>query len=319
MNTKDARLFVRLAESGSFKHAATQLNISRATVSKRLALLEKEFGAILIHRNSRNISLTQAGMILLEQCHHICAAEDSALQSIHGHGLQPIGTLQLALPTPLSTSLLPALIREFAKNYPKVSLSVHFIDGDTDVIGKGFDLVIRLARKLEDSALTAQRLTTSKQVLVASPGYLKTHGTPVNVSQLSAHSCLALGYASNRTQSWRFTDKNGLVDVDVQCAMTCNCYLALHLAACLDMGFIYVPELVVKNDILSGRLKVVLPENTRAFEWGLFAVYPSRQLSQKTKALIDFIKARIPILEQVDGLAPLSPVQDLSYSSFAAR
>lgn len=314
MNGKDARLFVRLSESGSFKSAATQLSISRATVSKRLAALEKEFGTILIHRNSRNIKLTQAGLILAEQCLRICDAEDSAIQLIHGHGTQPVGTLQLAIPTSLGSSLLPMLMRDFSVNYPKVSLSVHLSDKHPDVIRDGFDLAITLTRKLEDSSLTAQRLATSEQVLVASPDYLKKYGTPTDAAQLSTHRCLDIGYASNSKKSWQFWDGNDYVDVDVRCSMTYNCYIAAHLAARLDMGFMYVPEMIVRNDVHMGRLKVVLPESTRPFKWGLFAVYPHRKLAPKTKALLDFIKARIPLVGQFDGLSPFAAADYQSHS-----
>ena len=298
MNTRDAQLFVRLAESRSFKDTAAQLNVSRATVSKRLAVLEKKFGAILIYRNARSINLTQYGEVLLEQCRIICDAVDSAQQAMQGYGLQPVGTLQLALPTELGTSLLPTLTREFACSYPKVCLSVHFVDGDIDIIGDGFDLAIRLTQHLEDSALIAQRMITTNQVLVASPEYLKQNGAPSDLEQISDHSCLGVGYASDMPSSWRFTDNDDFIDVPIVCRMTSNNFLALRIAACHDMGLLYIPEFVVRNDIRQGRLQRVLPEKTRGCEWGIYAVYPDRKSSLKTRALIDFIKARLAILEQ---------------------
>ena len=298
MNTRDAQLFIRLAESGSFKETAAQLNVSRATVSKRLAVLEKKFGAILIYRNARSINLTQYGEVLLEQCRIICDAVDSAQQAMRGYGLQPVGTLQLALPTELGISLLPSLTKEFASSYPKVCLSVHFVDGDIDIIGDGFDLAIRLTQHLDDSALIAQRMITTNQVLVASPEYLRQSGTPSDLEQLSEHSCLGVGYASDMPSSWRFADNGDFVDVPIVCRMTSNNFLALKIAACHDMGLLYVPEFVVRNDIRQGRLQRVLPEKTRHCEWGIYAVYPGRRSSLKTKALIDFIKARLAILEQ---------------------
>lgn len=306
MNSKDARIFVRLADSRSFKEAAIHMDISRATVSKRIAALEKEFDTILLHRSSRAVSLTQTGTLLLKQCRRFCDAKDDAHQAIHGYGKQPVGAIQLALPTSLGPNLFPVLVREFAQTYPKVTLSIHFFDGKIDVIEKGFDLVIKLADKLDDSNLTAQRLITMRKVLVASPGYLDRRGIPTNVRQLAAHDCLDLGYGSDDGKIWQFVQDGVVVDVRVKCRMTSSCYLPLSLAACMDMGFYYGPELLLKNDIQAGRLKIVLLENTRDFEVGLFAIYPNRHLSTRLRALVDFIKARVDHPAVFDQWPPVS-------------
>lgn len=306
MNTQDALLFVRVAESLSFKVAASQLGISRSAASKRIALLEKELGATLVLRNPRRISLTHAGVIVLRQCRIICEAISQAQQAIHGHGMQPVGTLQLAMPTALGASLLPSLLTEFVESYPKVNLSVHLVDGPVDVIGGGYDVALTVTRRLEDSSLRAQRIASTDQVLVASPGYLKRCGVPRDVRELSKRDCLGIGFANTAGGTWRFVEDSQPIDVQVRYALTANSYLVLNLAACFDRGFLYVPELYVGSEIERGRLAPVLPERTRSISWDLYAVYPHRDVPETVKAVIDFIKARIPTLAQYDRWTPLS-------------
>ena len=293
MNTQDALLFVRVAESLSFKIAASQLGISRSAASKRIALLEKEFGALLINRNSRSISLTNAGSIVLKQCRAVCDALAHAHQGIHGHGMQPVGAIQIAAPTPLGAVLLPALWTEFVGNYPKVDLSVHLIDCEVDVVGGGFDVVLSISRRLTDSNLRAQKLFTTSQVLVASPEYLRRCGTPSDVTELTRHDCLGLGYANKARTTWRFADGARWIDVQVRYVLTSNNHMALVQAACLDRGLLYAPELFVSREIERGWLKVVLPANTRSIMWDVYALYPHKDVPERVRALIDFIKPRL--------------------------
>jgi DNA-binding transcriptional LysR family regulator len=306
MNTDDALLFVRVAESLSFKDAAAQLGISRSAASKRIALLEKELGVTLINRNPRSISLTHAGAVVLEQSRTICNTVAELHQALHGHGLQPVGALQVAIPTTLGAALLPALLTEFVPNYPKLTLSVHLVDGDVDIVGSGFDVALVLARRLEDSGLTARRLATSRQVLVASPDYLVRHGVPRDIKDLLRHRCLDIGYARKKVAAWRFSDQDRFVDIEVPLAMTANSYLVLNLAACFDMGLIYVPEIYVASDVERGRLRFVLPECTKSIDWGLYAVYANRKASENVSAFIEFVRARIGYLEKRDRWMPLA-------------
>jgi len=292
MNTDDALLLVRVAESLSFKTAAAQLGISRSAASKRIALLEKALGATLINRTPRSLSLTHAGAVVLEQCRKMCEAVDAVQQAIHGHGLQPVGRLHVALPTPLAVALMPALTHEFAVSYPKVALSVHVVDGEVDVVGGGYDVVFAVSRQLADSSLSAHRLAKTQNVLAASPTYLQRNGTPAGPGELRRHRCLGVGYATNRAATWRFYETEP-VDVEVRYAMTFNNFLLLTLAAREGMGFIYVPELYIHMEILRGQLKAVLPTCTAALESGLFAIYPRRSPPEKVRALVDFVKARL--------------------------
>lgn len=208
--------------------------------------------------------------------------------------------------------MLPLLMTEFVPSYPKVSLSVHLVDGQVDVVGGGFDVALIVAEKLEDSGLTAQRLSTTRRVLAASPDYLKRHesGSPHHPSELTVHRCLDIGYARKKVAAWPFMHKGDSVDVEVPLSMTANNYLVLNLAACLNAGFVYLPELYVKSDVERGRLVHVLPECSKNIDWGLYAVYATRNPPEKVHAFIDFIRARTYHLEKRDRWMPLARQHD---------
>jgi DNA-binding transcriptional LysR family regulator len=305
MNNRDALLFVRVAESLSFKEGAAQVGISRSAASKRIALLEKELGTTLINRTSRSLSLTSAGELVLGQCRVICAAVSSIQQGIHGQGTHAVGALQVAVPTPVGAALLPSLITDFVATHPTLSVSIHLVDGHVDFVGGGFDVALVVAQRLSDSGLTAKKLATCKQVLVASPGYLRRYGTPTAVADLVTHRCLGIGYARKKSAVWRFANGKTEIEVEVPIAMSANSFLVLNLAACLDMGLLYAPDLYVSSDVGRGRLKPVLPDYTRSIEWGLYGVYSSRKAPAKVRAFLDFVRSRIGDIERRDRWMPL--------------
>ena len=302
MNTDDALLFVRLAESLSFKDAAKELSISRSAASKRIAQLEKELGVTLISRNPRKSTLTRAGLLVLERCRAICASVEDARQIADVHRRLSAGPLHVAIQAPLGGCLLPVLLGDFVSQFPKTNLSVDLVDAQIDIVGGRYDVALTMSRKLADSSLKAQRIATSRQVLVASPAYLGSHGTPNDPRELSRHRCLGIGHAATSSGRWQFKGENGLFFVKIRYAMTSNNYHVLNCAACLDMGFLYVPELFVRREIAQGTLSVVLMPNLSSIDWGLYAMFHARYASQNVRAFINFIKARIEHLGQTESV-----------------
>ena len=191
MITSDILLFVRVAETSSFKEAARQLNISASQASKRIASIEDEHGARLFYRTSRNISLTSAGETLLEYYRRIYQMIEESRSAI-GQLSKPCGRLRFSVPTCLGAVLLPKLHAEFAIRYPQIQLDAHTSESFVDVVAGGYDVVIRVAQRLTDSTLIARRLATSPLVVAAAPDYLERQGTPVAVAELARHQCVGL-------------------------------------------------------------------------------------------------------------------------------
>jgi len=299
MITSDVLLFIRVAETASFKEAARQLNISPSQASKRIAWLEADLGAQLFYRSPRSLSLTSAGETLLEYYRRIYEMVEESRAAIGKLG-KPHGRLRFSVPTCLGAALLPKLQTDFAARYSEVQLDAHTSESFVDVVAGGYDIVIRVAQRLTDSALTARRLATSPLVVAAAPSYLQKHGTPTEPGDLTRHQCLGLKSAKTSSAKWRFITPHGEVAIPVNLTTVTDSNLALVLAARSGLGFVYVPQAVIANELRRGALRPVLAEFCKGIEWGVFAVHPGKTPTSNAAVFIDFVRALLPQLELID-------------------
>jgi DNA-binding transcriptional LysR family regulator len=303
MITSDVLLFVRVAETGSFKEAARQLLVSPSHVSKRIAFLEEQLGAQLFYRTPRSLSLTSAGETLLEYYRRICAMVEESRAAI-GKLSVPSGRLRFSVPTCLGAALLPRLYLDFAKQYPQIQLDAHASESFVDIVAGGYDVVIRVAQRLTDSTLTARRLTTSPLVVAAAPAYLDKHGIPADLADLARHRCLGLEGATPGSTKWHFTTPQGPVAIPIRLATTTDSNLALALAARAGLGLMYAPRAVIANELRQGTLRAVLPEFCKGVEWGVFAVHPGKTPTSNAAVFIDYVRALLPELDLIDRWQP---------------
>lgn len=293
MDIDDSYLFVKISDTLSFKHAASQLGISRSSASKRIALLEKEVGVTLLNRSPRSIGLTPAGMTFLQYCKSICESMDEARAALASEDKDPRGRLRFRMASSLGSALMPSIVDEFLPAYPMITLDADFGEGHADMIGGGYDVAIQIARRLPDSALMAKRLATTPQVLAASPIYLEKHAALERVQDLQEHACLGVSSGMRRSVSWAFTGEEEALNVTVTYAFTANSDLAVNLAARSGMGFICSPEISIRNDLRDGSLVSVLPENCRGLDFGVYALYPNKNLPAKAKSFIEFVQEKL--------------------------
>lgn len=296
VNTLDACLFVRIAETLSFKEAASQLGLSRSAASKKIALLEKELGAMLINRSPRRITLTPAGEAVLGACRAICDAAQQAHSAIREEEQSGTTALTVSVPAGLGGALLPTLLAEFISAHPRIRLRVRLTEQQVDAVTSGYDVVIHCARKLADSNFSVQRLGVTRDVLVAAPAYLEKHGVPRHVRELSRANCLGFGAGANKATRWRFVGPDGPHEVPVTYVLSADSSVVLNSAACLGLGFLYVPEIYVLSELQRGRLKRVLPEFCQSSESGIYAIYPRRNKPAGVKAFVDFLRERLEAL-----------------------
>lgn len=301
----DILLFIRVADTLSFKDAARHLGISRSQASKRIATLEARLATTLIYRSSRRLSLTNAGETLLEHYRPIYEKMEEARRALEHLTSTPSGRLRFSVPTCLGAALVPTLYDAFRARYPQLVLDAHLSEECVDIVGGGYDIAIRVARRLSDSNLTAQRLATSPLVLAASPEYLDAHGVPGHAEELAEHACLGLGGASQHDAVWEFRDGERELAVPVSFAATTDTNLALVVAACAGLGFVYVPKAVIANELRHGMLRAVLPQFCDGIEWGVYAVYAARSPTSNAAALIEFLREFLPALETIDRWKPL--------------
>ena len=302
----DLRIFGCVARVRSFRAAAEDLGIARSSVSKRIHAFEEHMGVALLNRNTRRISLTEAGQILYRHWQKIADDIDKAYLTVRDLDARTTGTLRASVPSSLGAALMPALVQDFQVQWPQLRLSLDFREQHVDVVGKGFDVVIRFAHRLPDSRLVAQRLATTHGVLVASPDYLLRHGKPETLGDLRSHRCLAVGYRADTKLVWSFDGEEGREELRVVPHFSANNDLALILAACLSAGIAYAPGLLVASELRLKRLRTIELNGLRGQVYGVHALYPQSNPPSKVKVFVDFVREQLATLETTDRWAPLS-------------
>jgi DNA-binding transcriptional LysR family regulator len=279
-------VFVAVVSRRGFARAAEALDTSPANVTRYIAELESHLGTRLLNRHSRKLSLTESGEALYERARGILADVDEAEAIAGAATLQPQGRLRINAPLSFGLLHLAARWPRFARMHPQVELDVSLIDRVVDIVEEGFDLAIRISRA-GSTAHAARKLATSRNVVCASPAYLRAHGTPAAPAELAQHACIVYEHVGSE---WTLLDADGRAQaVRVRAAMQTNNGDTAAAAAREGLGIVWQPTFLVGPDLRAGRLVPLLPD-WRVPDIDILAVYPSRrQLSAKVRAMIDFL------------------------------
>jgi DNA-binding transcriptional LysR family regulator len=261
-------------------------------VAKSVARLEDELGLRLLHRTTRDVSLTSDGRGLYERCRGIVDAIDALRAEAEGVRGEPSGTLRVNAPITFGKKVLVPLLARLVARHPKLTLDVALTDRYVDVIQEGFDAVVRVGT-LRDSTLVAREFATQVLVVVASPRHLAAHGRPASPQALSAHRCLTYRMPSTgRTRPWEFSVAGKPFAFVPPPAIAMNDGEALVAAAAADLGFLQVPEYMAEDDMRAGRLVEVL-RPFRAPAMPISLVYPSsRQVTPRLSVLVEALTGR---------------------------
>ncbi|HEY9191568.1 MAG TPA: LysR family transcriptional regulator [Methyloversatilis sp.] len=287
MDRLDAmRMFVRVAELGSFSAAALQLGLARSVVTRQVAALESHLGTKLMARSTRRLSLTSAGTAYLEKCRVILNLVEAAETGIAEEHLSPRGPIRIGLPLSFGLKRLGPLLLRFAQRYPDVSLDMDYTDRRVNLIEEGIDLSIRITARLEPGDV-ARRIGSSRLIVVASPDYLARHGTPRHPDELVHHECL--GYTAGGSQAWSFVVDGQTRTVAVRSRINAGNGDVLTEAAALGMGIACQPDFIVDSFIESGRVRTILAGFPTP-ELGIHVVLPgNRHVPHRVRVLMDFL------------------------------
>ncbi|KJV36232.1 LysR family transcriptional regulator [Luteibacter yeojuensis] len=290
INLNRLAVFVTLVRAGSFTAAAEQLGTTKAMVSQHLAKLEEELGMTLVLRSTRRMSLTDAGQFFYEDCARVVADAEAAITRLGECRDTPMGSLRIAAAGDHGPFIVAPALAEYIRLYPQVKPELVVGDAIVDLIADRFDVAIRIGW-LRDSSLRSTRLADVRQCLVATPGYLATHGTPGTPGELATHRWVALTVLPSPTR-WTFTDVAGMkTAVQVEAAAQANSVLAVHALAMAGVGITVLPDYMARDDLAAGRLVPLLRDHALPMG-GVYAVYAG-QPTVKVRAFIDLLKTRM--------------------------
>lgn len=281
------QVFHQIVRQGNFTKASDSLGMSVAMASKHLANLEKQLGTKLLHRNSRNIHLTDAGKAYHKQSLYALEILEQAKLTATGATDRPQGVLKITMPRWFANPKVANYLAQFQACYPDVVLNISLSNQMADLVAEGFDLALRLTHDPKPS-LIARPLGAVAFYLVAHPDYLAEHGTPATASELSNHKIILPTY--NKTHPTELVHRTTKIRTPITAKtamMTDDTPMNAELVR-QGVGIGYAPSWLVEQELERGELVQVLPDHD-VFSVNLYAVYVDRAfLSAKVRAFIDF-------------------------------
>jgi DNA-binding transcriptional LysR family regulator len=286
-------IFAKVVELRSFAGAATELAMSKATVSKAVSRLEERLGARLFNRTSRRLALTDAGHKLAERAARLLADGEAAENETLAQSVAPRGLVRLAAPMTFGVKAVAPLLPEFFETYPEVSVDLHLSDATVDLIGEGFDAALRIAR-LPDSSLIARRLFTMERFTVAAPSYLSKHGRPTHPMHLADHKCFSYTYLST-PDVWHYSNAAGeQASVRAAGSLRVNNGEAVMPALLAGLGIADLPEFIVGDAIASGDVEVILKDWKQPEGAVHLVTPPGGPRPARVDVLAEFLASKLP-------------------------
>jgi DNA-binding transcriptional LysR family regulator len=288
-----ALVLVRVVQEGSFRGAARALGMPKTTVSRKVAELEEQLGAQLLHRTTRTLALTDAGVLFVEEAEGAIARIDAAAAAVAELQREPRGKLRVTTTIPLGSAFLAPIVADFLEAYPGLEVTLHLTDRPVDLVAERFDVAIRTGA-LPDSSLVAKLVGSSIYRVVASPSYLALHGAPRRPSDLSAHACLRFAKAGTAVRTaWPFGKGSRATEVPVSGRLVADDFAVLRRAAERGLGVARLPVVAVHDSLRAGTLISLLepyappPTPVHMLHVG------GRHTPPRTRAFLDFVHPRL--------------------------
>lgn len=278
------KLFVRLADLGSFTRVAEQVNSSKSMVSKEISRLESDLGARLLHRSTRNVQLTHVGEGYLQRAREILSKLDDADNFVQDLQQNLRGKLKINAPMALGITDLSYLFADFMKAHPDIELDIHLGDESVDLVEQGFDLGFRASSKPIDSNYVGRPLTRFTYKVCASPDYLKQHPTITLPKDLVDHNCFVYSYFQGKNV-WPIED-----GIAVKGSLRVNNTMFMMESIKQGLGLGFIPDFVCQQAIDNGQVVEVLADAKKSM-LTLYALYPARYfVPAKLVQCIDYLE-----------------------------
>jgi len=303
-HTVALRAFRAIATHGSFTQAARELDVSASALSQTLRALETRLGVRLLQRTTRRVGLTEAGGEFLARIAPALGAIDGAIEEMQHRSGRPAGLLRITVPPVAVPALIAPNLADFLRTYPDIRVDVRTDSSLADLVAEGLDAGIRLSEKLQPGMVAVPLGGPQRSLVVASPAYLKKHGTPKHPNELDGHNCIQFRFDSNGPiYRWEFAHPSGpqrgrWFETDVCGNLICN-DAGLMMQALLDgVGLSHMMQYTVREQLDRGHLVSVLDKWLPPYD-GFYLYYPSRyQVPPKLRVFADFLRARLAQADQ---------------------
>jgi LysR family transcriptional activator of dmlA len=283
----DLRVFCTIARRSSFVAAATDLGISPAYVSKRVADLERALGATLFHRTTRRVSITEAGETAYAWARRVLEAADSLNQQVTGHKKSISGVFRVSTSLRLGRNHVSPILAQLSKRHSELEVWLELVDRRIDLLAEGFDVDIRMG-EVEEPHLVAHLIANNVRVLCAAPSYLKRRGHPKNLADLARHDCLLYRERHQTFGVWRLIGPHGPETVRVDGPMGSNHSDIVRNWALEGRGITLLAGWDVAAQLHDGSVERVLPAYSQKAD--VWAATPARlEDSVKLRAGVEFL------------------------------
>ncbi len=286
---KQLESFVSVATRGSLTAAARAEGVAPAIMSRRIDALEERLGVKLLVRTTRRLALTHEGSAFLEDCQRLLADFANAEASVSAGGVKASGHLRVTAPAGFGRRHVAPLVPLFRERHPEVTVSLNLSDRVVDLATEGYDCAVRVG-DFPDSSLVSLRLADNRRLCVATPGFLRRHGTPVHPSDLVRFDCLTLSSEASQTRGWAFRVDGEVVHLRPAGPLDCSDGQVLHDWCLQGRGIAWRSTWEVEADTAEGRLVEVLADFA-APPNGIYAVVPQRKhLPLRVRLWIDHLR-----------------------------
>jgi DNA-binding transcriptional LysR family regulator len=288
----DLNTFLLVAEHLSFRAAAERLELTAPAVSHSIRQLEARVGVRLLNRTTRSVSLTQAGLRLLDQLRPAFDQISGALEELNEERQRPVGRLRIRVSPLAATIVVMPIWRRYLSSYPEVQLEIWVDLGRVDIVASGFDAVIGPKDWVPSDMIGVRVAGRTEIALVGAPSYFAGRRPPRTPDDLTSHSCIQyrLGVKGPFVK-WHFERNGKSCQIAVPGRLAVNTPELAVRAALDGLGIAYVPEGVAEPFLRAGQLVRVL-ESWSTPAHALFLFYHGRrQVPTALRAFIDMVRA----------------------------
>jgi DNA-binding transcriptional LysR family regulator len=295
---QELSVFVRAAETGSFSKTAREFGLSQPSVSRMVASLEARLGVKLLLRTTRRVTPTDAGTVYLERARRVLGDLDEAAHAARGvdslHGV-----LRVVMSGAFGTREVIPRLPDFLAQHPQLRVELRISDRTDDLIAEGADVALRLGRPA-DSEFGSRRLATAPRLTIASPAYLKEHGVPATLADLSRHDCI-VGPGWSARSGWSFTRAGAVTSVAVEGRV--QVATADGVMACVKagLGVAVVSRWMCRAELERGEVQHILADY-ELDSVDVHAIYPAGpHPSPKVRAFSDYLATALSALPEPGG------------------